>query len=122
MSLSLILIALLGHQLVIDQPIAASEVTHTKLLAKKLGYEAEVRMPDSTRCDLVGNGQAIEVEWAEKWKEAPAQATLYSIWTGHRPVVFLLVKDWQEDKDNILRAKLVCEKLRIEIVYVKVAQ
>lgn len=105
---------------VIDQPIVATEVGHTTRLASTLGYQDEVLMPDRSRCDLLSDTHAIEVEWASKWKEAPGQATLYAIWTGKQPAIYLLVKNWQHDRVSILRCRLVCERLGIKLVFVKV--
>jgi hypothetical protein len=97
-----------------------SELYITQRLAERLRCEAEVRLPDESRCDLVSLTHAIEVEWASNWQEAPGQAVLYAIWIKKKPAVFLLVKDWKEDKLEILRCKLVCEKLGIALLMVKI--
>lgn len=91
------------------------EVGHSQAIGAARGYEIEVAMPDQTRCDLISDTHAYEVEWASKWKEAPAQATLYSIWTGKKPGIILLVKNKTTDKLSILRCKLVCERLDIKL-------
>lgn len=96
-------------------PKYLNEVAHSALIAETRGWDAEYQMPDGTRCDLVSPKEAIEVEWASKWKEAPAQAVLYSIWTGKEPAVILLVKSKNDDKLSILRCKLVCERLGIRM-------
>ena len=77
--------------------------------------QTEVIMDDGSRCDILNDTHAIEVEWATKWKEAPAQAVLYSIFTGKKPKVILLVKSRTKEKLYILRCKLVCEKMGIEM-------
>jgi hypothetical protein len=97
-----------------------SELYIIKQLAEKMGCESEVRLPDESRVDLLSRIHAIEVEWASNWKEAPGQAVLYAIWAERKPAVFLLVKDWKEDKLEILRCKLVCEKLGIDLLIVKI--
>jgi hypothetical protein len=99
-----------------------NEVQHTKIIGRDRGYQVEVLMPDETRCDLVSDTHAIEVEWASKWKEAPAQATLYSIWTGKKPGILLLVKNKTTDKLNVLRCKLVCERLGIDLEIYEIKQ
>ena len=91
-------------------------------LAMQRGFHQEVVMPDGTRCDLVSTDHAIEVEWSNKWKEAPAQATLYSIWLNKKPKIILLIKAELSaaDKIDILRCRLVCERLDIEVEIVRV--
>ena len=89
-----------------------SEVECARLIGKQRHWRVEVPMPDSTRCDLISETYAMEVEWASKWKEAPAQATLYAIWTGKKPAVILLVKS-SDEKLDVLRCKMVCERLQI---------
>jgi len=92
-----------------------NEVGHSERIAEERSIASEVRMPDHTRCDLVSDTHAYEVEWAHKWKEAPTQAILYSIWTGKKPGVILLSKSRTQDKLHILRCKLVCQKLNIDM-------
>ena len=97
----------------------SSEVENSAIIADKNGWETEVVMDDGSRCDILNDTHAIEVEWATKWKEAPAQAVLYSIFTGKKPKVILLVKSKTKEKLHILRCKLVCEKLNIEMEVVQ---
>ena len=94
---------------------ADTEADYTHRLAVEYQCESEVVMPDETRCDLVTDTHAIEVEWASKWQEAPGQAILYAIWTGKRPAIVLLVRDYRADKLHILRCKLVCERAGIDL-------
>lgn len=99
-----------------------TENDYTKRIASKRNYSSEVMMPDGTRCDLVSTEQAIEVEWSYKWKEAPAQSILYSIWTGKEPKIILLVKNLdQKSKTDLLRCKLVCQKLDIDLEIIKIS-
>lgn len=94
----------------------ADELSECRRLAPKYAAQVEVVMPDGSRCDLLTETEAIEVDWAHsKWKEAPAQAVLYAIWTGKKPAVLLLVKDAERDKADLLRCKLVCERLGIRM-------
>lgn len=72
-------------------------------------------LPDESRVDLLSPTHAWEVDWAPKWAEGVGQAMLYSIWTGKKPGLILLVKDRRKEKAYILRAKLVCEKVGIEL-------
>ncbi len=102
--------------------LLADELSECRRLAPKYGAKTEVLLPDNSRCDLVTEEYAIEVDWASvKWKEAPAQAVLYSIWTGKKPAVLLLVKDYEKEKVDLLRCRLVCERLGIKM-YVEKAE
>jgi hypothetical protein len=97
----------------------SSEVDNSAIIADKNGWETEVVMDDGSRCDILNDTHAIEVEWATKWKEAPAQAVLYSIFTGKKPKVILLVKSKTKEKLHILRCKLVCQELGIDMEVVQ---
>ena len=97
------------------------ETDQIKWLAEEYGCECEVVLEDGSRADLVSRDYAVEVEWCEKWKEAPAQAVLYSVWTGKKPAVILLAGkgDAAAEKVSILRCKLVCERLGVKLAVVK---
>jgi len=92
-----------------------NEVENSKLIADKSQWETEVVMDDGSRCDILTDTHAVEVEWATKWKEAPAQAVLYGIFTGKKPKVILLTKNKTKEKVYILRCKLVCQELGIDM-------
>jgi hypothetical protein len=99
----------------------AGELEECRRLAPKYNAEVEVVLWDKTRVDLLNDEYAIEVDWAKgKWKEAPAQAAWYSIVTGKKPAVLLLVKDWTADARDIYRATAVCERLQIKLFLEKV--
>lgn len=117
------LIIMLVGQIIITAPLFvteawrefASEIENSAVIADKNGWETEVTVDDGSRCDILNETHAIEVEWATKWKEAPAQAVLYGIFTGKKPKVILLIKDRTKESVYILRCKLVCENLGIEM-------
>ena len=100
------------------------EVEQSRLLAERYGCEREVVLADGSRVDLLSARYAVEVEWCEKWKEAPAQAVLYSAWTGRKPAVILLVGkgDAASEKVSILRCKLVCERMGVSFATVKAVE
>lgn len=74
----------------------------------------EVTLADETRCDILTPLYAIEVEWAGRHWEAPAQATWYAILSDRKPGVVLLVKTRRGEKVNIIRCAAVCSKLGIK--------
>jgi hypothetical protein len=97
------------------------ELSECRRLAPKYAAKVEEVMPDGSRCDLLSAEYAIEVDWAkDKWKEAVGQAVLYAIWTDRKPAVLLLVKDAEREKVDLLRCRLVCERLGIKMFVEKV--
>ena len=93
------------------------EIYYSAKIAEEMGVAAEVRLPDETRCDILTDEYAYEVEWATKWKEAPGQAVLYSIWTDRKPAIILLIRNYRNEKLHILRCKMVCERLNIRLEF-----
>lgn len=57
---------------------------------------AEVRLPDGTRCDCLTADNAVEVEFGDKWAEAIGQALFYSIQTGKRAGVVLILESLED--------------------------
>ena len=53
-----------------SSPKTYSESFYQEQYAKKLGGRTEVTMPDGTRCDILTDTHAIEVDFADKWAEA----------------------------------------------------
>lgn len=117
----MLLLALIAL-LLADGDSYPGETEQTQSIAKTRGWTAEVRMPDGSRADLISDEWAAEVEWAGKWKEAPAQAVLYSVWTDRRPLVIILTTDERADKVHLLRCRLVCERLGIQMEVYKAAK
>lgn len=102
--------------LVMATAAAGDELAECRRLAPKYSAEAEVLLPDGSRCDLLSSEYAIEVDWAaSKWKESIGQAVLYAIWMDRKPAVLLLVKDAEREKVDLLRCRLVCERLGVKM-------
>ena len=53
----------------------------------------EVRLRDNTRCDIVTDTFAIEVDFADKWAEAIGQSLHYSIMLDKKPAILLILED-----------------------------
>lgn len=64
--------------------------------------------------------EAIEVEWADKWKEAPGQSLLYEIETKRPAAIILLCGP--DDKVAILRCQAVCIRAGIRLYVQRVPQ
>jgi len=63
----------------------------------KQGGQAEYRLPDKTRCDCLTDTHAVEVDFARKWYEAVGQSLYYSLQTGKRAGILLII---ESDKDR----------------------
>ncbi|MCP3945080.1 MAG: hypothetical protein GY710_26880 [Desulfobacteraceae bacterium] len=68
-----------------------------KWCAKQKG-QTEYRLPDKTRCDCLTDTHAIEVDFARKFYEAIGQALYYSMQTGKRAGVLLIIENKNELK------------------------
>jgi len=96
------------------------ETIWSAYLAQESGGIAEARTPDGSRCDILTDTEAIEVEWASKWEESIGQAVLYSIAFDREPVVLLLIKDPVAERDDYLRCLAVCSAIRVNGRRIKV--
>lgn len=90
-----------------------NEVAWSAYLAEQMNADAEVRLPDGSRVDIITSTHAFEVEWVDKWPEAIGQAVFYGLATGHKPGVWLLLErgcdeDW-------LQCAWVCSHLGITL-------
>ncbi len=70
----------------------------------------EHRLADGTRCDIVTDWMAIEVDWAEKWAEGIGQSLFYGFSLKRRPVVILLV-DEDDDRRYVKRLNVVADRI-----------
>ena len=59
---------------------------------KANGGQTEVVFPDKTRCDCLTSTHAIEFDFGRKWAESIGQALYYSIQTGKRPGIVLILE------------------------------
>jgi len=55
-------------------------------------------MPDGTRCDILTDTHAIEVDFADKWAEAIGQSLNYAMQTGKKAGIVLVLKDKGDEK------------------------
>lgn len=59
---------------------------------QKQGGRPEFVLPDKTRCDCLTPTHAIEIDFADKWSEAIGQALWYSILTGNKAGIGLIIE------------------------------
>ena len=55
-------------------------------------------LPDKTRCDCLTQTHAIELDFGAKWYQAIGQAMYYSLQTGKRAGVALVIEDPKDMK------------------------
>lgn len=60
--------------------------------------QAEVVLPDQTRADRVTSTHAIEFDFGKKWAESLGQALYYSLQTGKRAGIVLILEEAQDRK------------------------
>lgn len=58
---------------------------------------------------------AIDVEYANKWKEAVGQALYYSAITGKKPGIALIIQNLTDDKKHVESLRLVANKFNIRV-------
>lgn len=62
------------------------------------GGKVEVVLADRTRCDCLTSTNAIEFDFGNKWAEAIGQSLYYSIQTGKRPGIALILESPKDDR------------------------
>lgn len=91
-----------------------NEAYYQNIWAREVGGETEVTMPDGTRCDIVTDTHAIEVDWGKKWAEAIGQSLNYSMQTGKRAGILLILKT-ESDYKYWVRLNSIIEHHRLPI-------
>ena len=62
------------------------------------GGQTEVIMADGTRCDCLTKTHAVEFDFGKKWAEAIGQALCYSMQTGKRAGIVLILEEKGDQK------------------------
>lgn len=98
-----------------------SEPEITRAIAQRFGWDAEVQTSVGTRCDLVSDRLAMEVEWpkASKPYEAVGQALHYSVELGREPAICFLVSGLETSSREYALARVgkVCRLHGIEVYW-----
>lgn len=92
-----------------------NEVEQTRRLAAKYSAKTEVMLEDRTRCDLVNNEYAIEVEYPKKWAESIGQSLYYALQLHRKPAVLYLISDAEKEQRYLRRANLVAAQYGIQV-------
>ena len=94
--------------------LGASEAHYRDAWAKEHGGKVEVVLPDRTRCDIVTDTHAIEVDYAKKWAEAIGQSLYYALQTNKRADIVLILEK-KKDYRYALRLGSVIEANKLPI-------
>ena len=96
------------------------EAHYQEIAAKEYSGQTEVVMPDGTRCDIVTETHAIEVDFADKWAEAIGQSLNYSFQTNKKAGI-LLILERPKDERHLIRVQSIVEhyKLPIDVLAIR---
>jgi hypothetical protein len=76
--------------------------------------QAEIRLADGTRADCITRTHAIEFDFGRKWAESIGQALYYSMQTGKRAGVVLILERI-EDRKFWIRLNSIIEFQKLPI-------
>jgi hypothetical protein len=71
-------------------------------------------MPDGTRCDCLTKDYAVEFDFGYKWAESIGQALYYSLQTGRKPGIVLILEN-PYDRKYWIRLHTVLKENKIDI-------
>ena len=78
------------------------------------GGEIEVRLTDGTRCDIVTDDYAIEVEWAQKWYEGFGQSLWYGFQLNKKPAIVMILRS-KEDQKYVYRIDSLAKHHKVDL-------
>jgi len=76
--------------------------------------KTEVVLPDKTRCDCLTKTHAIEFDFGKKWAEAIGQALFYSLQTGKRAGIVLILES-DEDRKYWIRLNSTIQHFKLPV-------
>lgn len=76
--------------------------------------QTEVVAPDGTRCDILTDEYAIEVDFADKWAEAIGQSLNYAIQFNKRAGIVLIIES-QNDYKYVIRLNTIINHFKLPI-------
>ena len=87
---------------------------YQEIAAKKYNGQTEVTVPDGTRCDIVTETHAIEVDFADKWAEAIGQSLNYSFQLNKKAGI-LLILEKPDDERHLIRVESIIKHYELQI-------
>lgn len=91
-----------------------TEAHYQKIAAEKYNAQTEVHMPDGTRCDIVTETHAIEVDFADKWGEAIGQSLNYAFQANKRAGILLILESPSDEK-HLIRVNSIIKHFNLPI-------
>ena len=93
------------------------EKHYQELYAEQVGGQMEVTAPDGTRCDILTEDLAIEVDFADKLFEAVGQSLNYGFQFNRKPVILLIMESKEDERYYIRLGSLIRHYgLEIELI------
>jgi hypothetical protein len=90
------------------------EAHYQDIAAKKYSGQTEVVLPDGTRCDIVTETHAIEVDFADKWAEAIGQSLNYSFQLNKKAGILLILESSKDEK-HLNKVQNIIERYKLPI-------
>ena len=91
--------------LILCSSLSAERLNHEsyyqKIAAEILDGQTEITMGDNTRCDIVTETHAIELDWKSKWSESIGQSLNYALQSNKRAGIILIIDDVNDTKEAI---------------------
>jgi hypothetical protein len=102
---------------------ALPESAYQNWWAAKVGGKTEVVAGDRTRCDILTNTHAIEVDFGKKWAEAIGQSLNYSFQFNRKAGILLILEN-SGDQTHLFRLQSIIRhhKLPIDVWTVKAGE
>ena len=96
------------------------ESYYQDIAAEKYSGQKEITAPDGTRCDIVTNTHAIEVDFADNWAQAIGQSLNYSFQLNKKAGILLILESPKDEK-HLIRVQSIIEhyKLPIDVLAIR---
>jgi len=105
---------LISNLFIFTSVCTAKESDYQRSWCNQNRGRTEVVLPDKSRCDCVTDTHAVEIEYARKWAEAIGQALFYSLQTGKRAGIVLIIEA-QKDRKHWIRLNSTIEHFKLPI-------
>ena len=93
---------------------ALPERHYQDIFAAQIGGLTEVTAGDGTRCDILTDSYAIEVDFARKWGEAIGQSLNYGF-QFNRPAGIVLILEKPSDRKHLIRVNSIIQHYDLPI-------
>ena len=108
------IVLILSATLIIQAKHLHKESYYQKIFCDEIDGKTEVVLSDRTRVDCLTDKYAIEVDFASKWAEGIGQSLHYSIMTGKKAGVYLIIEK-KSDIKHLKRLKNVADRYCIKV-------